>query len=155
MSSIPRSSRCNSNRWNPLSTEQKLKCPVHLGWHFPALNVSFVWLNYPDSSPFSELSRFHSNPPATASRVHLCRVATKPVISTNATVRGAAPLFTTQDQILGGALVIPVPLLFPPPRPADTSLSAAVHLQKCHCLRWCRIAGGHKDCYTSPLTIRR
>lgn len=94
------------------------------------------WLNYPVFSLASlnchvstVIQRLFAAA-ATAARVHLCRAATKPVISTNATVRGAALLFTTQERSLAGALVIGVPLLLPPPPPADASLSAAACLQR-------------------------
>lgn len=100
---------------------------------------------------FSELSRFHSDP-APISRRHL-GAKTKPVISTNVTVGGAAPLFTTQDQSLPScACYYRSPLVF--------SSAAGWHLAVSSCLpaevsllALGQIARGHKDCHASPLKI--
>lgn len=47
----------------------------------------------------------------TAAQVHLCHRETKPVISTNTAVKGAAGLLPAQECSLAGSLVMPVPLL--------------------------------------------
>lgn len=68
----------------------------------------------------------------TAAQVHLCHRITRPVISTNAAVRGAAGLFPTEVCSLAGSLVIPIPLLFSPPRPESAWYLAVTNSMAAH-----------------------